>query len=71
MRSCADALAAARERAAAGQDPGSVLVDHALADAGGLAALADPAADPDAAHMFGMFGWFRFEGLGEGADRGG
>ena len=63
MRNYTDALSAVRDRTAADQDPGSVLGIDAVADAGELAALAEPAADPDAAYVLGMFGWFRFEAL--------
>jgi len=73
MRGYTDSLNAVRERldrAAADQDPGSVLGDHAVADAGELAALAGPSADPDAAYVLGMFGWFRFEALADDAGRG-
>jgi hypothetical protein len=68
LRSRDDALAAVRERlerTAADQDPQPVLGDQALADAGALAAAADPAQDFDAAEVLGAFCWFRFSALGQ------
>jgi len=68
MRSRDEALAAVRERlerTAADQDPQWVLADQALADAGALAAAADPARDFDTAEVLGTFCWFRFAAQGQ------
>ena len=72
MHSRDTALVAFRDRlsrAASDQDPSGVLTKEALGDAEELAALTDPADDLDAAYVLGMFHWFRYLALPDGADQ--
>ena len=71
MHSRDAALAAVSDRvtrAATSQDPTSVLTAEAVEDAEALAALTDPVGDLDAAFTLGMFHWFRYLALPDGAD---
>ena len=72
MRSRDAALAVVRDhltRVATDQDPSGVLKKKALRDAEELAALTDPADDLDSAYALGMFHWFRYLALPDGADQ--
>jgi hypothetical protein len=66
------AIAAVRDRltrAVAEQDLSGVLTEEALGDAEELRARADSATDLDAAYVLGMFYWFRYLALPEGASQ--
>src|SRR5258707_1071215 len=70
MRSRDAALAVVADRvtrAATGRDPTSVLTAEALGDAEALAALVDPVGELDAAYTLGMFYWYRYLALPDGA----
>jgi CHAT domain/Tetratricopeptide repeat len=66
------ALSVVRERlnrAVADHDIGELLTEEALRDAARLATLSNPAEDVHSAYALGMFHWFRYLALPDGADQ--